>query len=113
MAMKKSDYKSRQRAEAQRIVVRKSNMGTNEHLQAVEQGRRHLLQKSSEGGDTMAQKVKSEILYLLNNYTPTNDARIEGLIDKWRISGDPSYDPAIKIKLRNARRDYMKSNNPF
>ncbi len=81
------------------------------HGDKVEAGRKNLLTISSQGGDSKAKKAKNELTYLLNNYLPRYDARIECLIDQWRTSGDPAYDPGIRTKLRNARRDYMRNSN--
>ena len=57
-------------------------------------------------------KAKNELTFLLNNYLPKYDSRIEALIDIWRRSGDPSYSPSIRTKLRQARRDHMRKSNP-
>ncbi len=82
--------------------------------QQVELGRKHLVERSKPGGLTHAHKrIKDEIEYLLKNYRPANEAKIETLIDKWRRSGDPSYDPSVKLRLRNARRKKSSSDNPF
>ena len=67
----------------------------------------------AEGGDSQGKKVKAELTYLLNNYTPKHDCRIEALIDEWRRSGDPSYDVGIKMKLRQARREHMSKSHPI
>jgi hypothetical protein len=110
MAMSKSERKLQMRQEAKRKVrpSAPSPKGQREYNTEVEAGRRQLMVKSSEGGDTKAKKVKQELMYLLNNYTPKYDARIEMLIGQWRTSGDPSYDPAIRVKLRQARQQYMR-----
>jgi hypothetical protein len=79
----------------------------------VDQGLRELRQVSAEGGDGKAQRVKNELNYLLNNYLPSYDMRIEQLIDEWRRSGDPSYDPGIRARLRRARQDHMSKSNPY
>ncbi len=110
MALKKSERKLQMREEARRKIRGPSGgvTGSKAYREKVEKERRRLLQKSSEGGDTGTQKVKGELHYLINNYLPANDARINTLIDKWRTSGDPAYDPAIKIELRKARQKHMK-----
>jgi len=111
MAMKKSERKLQMREEAKRKIKGATGgvTGSREYRERVEQGRRHLLQKASEGGDTRGQKAKGELNYLLNNYTPQYESRIEMLIDQWRRSGDPTYDPGIRLRLRKARQEHMKS----
>ncbi len=113
--MKKSDFKKQIREEAKR-KIKGSQLGvtrSNSYREKVEQGRTQLMRKSSEGGDTNAQKIKNELNYLLNNYTPRYDMRIEQLIDAWRTSHDPSYDPAIKARFRKVRREQMRKSNPL
>ena len=111
-AMSKSDRKLAMREQAKRKVRPKSSAGASTaYRQEVESGRREFGRVSSEGGDSNVQKVKGELTYLLNNYLPTYDARIQMLIDQWRRSGDPSYDPSIKTKHRMARRDHMTKGN--
>ena len=56
-------------------------------------------------------RIKDEIELLIKSYSPANEQRIEALIDKWRRSGDPSYDPSISLKLRNARKKRDNSQN--
>ena len=80
---------------------------------AIEQGRRQLLLKCNEGGDSASKQYKSELMYLLNNYMPQYDMRIEALIDSWRTSHDPSYDPMIRVRLRQARIEFMRKSNPY
>ncbi len=71
----------------------------------VEKGRKKVVEKAEAGaGENTFRRIRQELNHLLNNYTPSNDYKIETLIDKWRRSGDPSYDPAIKLRYRNARR---------
>lgn len=79
----------------------------------VDKGLSELRRVSAEGGDAKAQRVKNELNYLLNNYLPSYDMRIEQLIDEWRRSGDPSYDPAIRARLRRARQEHMSKSNPY
>jgi hypothetical protein len=88
------------------------NVGANRgYRDKVESGRQEFLQVSNEGGDPKAKKFKGELTYLLNNYLPAYDMRIEHLIDSWRRSGDPTYDPGIRTKLREARRNYNSKSN--
>lgn len=71
----------------------------------INMGHKHLQERAKPGaGAATGKRIKDEIEYLLKNYTPSNEAKIETLIDKWRRSGDPSYDPSVKVRLRNARR---------
>jgi len=71
----------------------------------IETGHKHLQERAKAGaGAATGKRIKDEIEYLLKNYTPSNEAKIETLIDKWRRSGDPSYDPGIRVRLRNARK---------
>ncbi|GMW00515.1 MAG: hypothetical protein AMXMBFR84_16520 [Candidatus Hydrogenedentota bacterium] len=112
MAFKKSDFKMRIREEAHRKVKPQGGAkGQAGFRDAVERGRRELLLKGDEGGDSKAQRIKGELLYLINNYVPANDARIETLIDQWRTSGDPSYSTDIRAKFLRARRDYSKKSD--
>ncbi len=112
-ALKKSEYKSQIRQEAKRTVggAKFAGTGHGAYREAVEKGRKNLLLKSAEGGDNNAQRVKNELTYLLNNYVPAYDARIEALIDKWRTSHDPAYDPGIKARFRKVRAQYSGRSN--
>ena len=109
---KKSDYKLRIREEARRKVKGPTGgvTGPREYRERVEQQRAQLLRKASEGGDPKVARVKNELMYLLNNYLPQYDHRINMLVDEWRRSGDPDYDPSVKIKVRKARQQHMKDN---
>jgi hypothetical protein len=111
---KKSEMKMALREQARRKVrPDTSNVGANRtYRDKVEAGRQNLLQISTEGGDSQAKKLKNELMYLLNNYLPSYDARIEHLIDSWRRTGDPAYDPSIRIRLRQARREFLQKSNP-
>lgn len=113
--MKKSEFKNQIREEAKRKVRGPQGgvTGARAYRDRVEQGRTQLMRKSSEGGDMNAKKIKNELTYLLNNYTPKYDMRIEQLIDAWRTSHDPSYDPGIKAKFRKVRREHMQKSNPY
>jgi hypothetical protein len=74
-------------------------------IDEIETGRKHLVERARAGALTHAHKrLRDEIHYLIKHYTPSNDYKIETLIDKWRTSGDPAYDPGIKMQLRRARR---------
>ncbi len=112
MALKKSERKLQMRDEARRKIKGAAGgvTGSREYREKVEQGRRQLMVKAAEGGDSRAQQYKAEIHYLINNYVPSYDARIEALIDKWRSSGDPAYDPEVRVELRKARQKHMQSN---
>ncbi len=80
----------------------------------VEKGRERVLEKVEPGAGANTQKrIREELNYLLNNYTPSNDNKIEMLIDKWRRSGDPSYDPAIKLRYRNVRKKKASDDYAF
>jgi hypothetical protein len=112
--MKKSDKKLEMRQQARRKVKPGYNPGTSrDYRENVEKGRKELLIVSNQGGDSKGKKAKNELNYLLNNYLPAYDMRIEQLIDEWRTSGDPSYDPGIRGKLRQARSRHAKGNNPI
>ena len=110
MAMKKSERKMMIREEAKRKIHGGNSgvTGSREYRERIERGRQQLLRKSSEGGDAKGKRIKGELLYLINNYVPSNDTRIVHLIDEWRRSGDPSYDPGIRLALRKARQEDMK-----
>ena len=112
-ARRKSDHKLAMREEARKKVrgPRSDVVTKGGYSRAVEDGLSRLRQLSAEGMDGKAKRVKSELHYLLNNYSPKYDARIQQLIDDWRRSGDPEYDPAIRIQYRQARRDHMKDSH--
>ena len=78
----------------------------------VAKGLNELRSKSAQGGDGAARRIKSELMYLINNYLPRYDMRIEQLIDDWRRSGDPGYDPGVRVKLRQARREHSVKSRP-
>ncbi len=80
-----------------------------QHQKDVDAKRKQLREKSKAGAGAATQgRLKDEIDLLIRNYTPANEQKIEALIDRWRRSGDPSYDPSVNIRLRNARK---KSDN--
>jgi hypothetical protein len=112
-AQKKSDLKWAIREEAKRKVrPATSNVGSDRgYRDGVESGRRQLNEMGAEAGDPAARRYKSELMYLLNNYLPSYDMRIEQLIDQWRRTGDPGYDPGIRVKLRQARKQYMDKSS--
>jgi hypothetical protein len=113
-ALKKSDLKLSIRDEAKRKVRPSCNPGADRsYRESIERGRNMLNQIGNEGGDSTAKKIKGELLYLLNNYLPSYDMRIENLIDQWRRTGDPTYDPGIRTKLRQVRKQYMDKSNPI
>ena len=64
-------------------------------------------------GENRFNRIKGELNFLLNNYQQSNDNKIEQLIDQWRRSGDPAYDPAIKLKHRNVRSKKDQYNEPI
>jgi hypothetical protein len=108
-AKKKSELKLEIREQAKRKVrPTASNVGADRrYREHVEAGRQELNRLSAEGGDPKAKRIRNELTYLLNNYLPSYDIRIEQLIDAWRRTGDPTYDPGIRMKLRQARREHM------
>jgi len=108
-ALKKGELKFQNREQAHRkIHPTTGNVGADrKYREQVEAGRKELGIISAEGGDSQAKKVRQELTYLLNNYLPQYDMRIEQLIDLWRRSNDPQYDPSIRTKYRLARREYM------
>jgi len=114
-AIRKSELKQTIRDEARAQVRPPSvNLGANKTYQTqVEAGRERLNRVAAEGGDSKGKKAKQELLYLLNNYLPSYDNRIEQLIDIWRRSGDKDYDPGVRVKLRQARLNYSKKTNPI
>lgn len=80
--------------------------------QELEAKRKELREKEKAGaGAAGHRRIKDEIELLLKNYSPANEQKIEALIDKWRRSGDPSYDPGINLRLRNARKKRDDSQN--
>lgn len=116
MAMKKSDYKLRMREEARQKLKGPLGgvTGSKEYRERVERGRKHMLAKGAigAGGATHA-RIAGELEYLINNYTPSNNPRIEELIEKWRKSGDPDYDPGVRVKYRRAIQKHMRESNPI
>ena len=112
-ASKRSEHKMAMREEARaKVRPRSDKHGLRKYQDQVEKGLSQLRMKSAQGGDGKAKRFKSELNYLLNNYSPKYDARIEQLIDGWRRSGDPEYDPMIRVKYRNAVRAHMSKSNP-
>lgn len=92
----------------------KKSQEREKELEEIEKGRRHLLEKQRAGaGDPTFRRIKNELDYLLNNYVSTNDTKIETLIDRWRRSGDPSYDPSIKQKFKNVRKKKVSNDHPI
>ncbi len=113
---KKSDYKLKMREEARKKLRGPSGgvTGSAEYRARIERGRKQLLENAAPGaGQARQARIQGELNYLINNYAPSNDFRIEQMIDEWRCSGDPDYDPGIKIKFRNARQRHMKNDNPI
>ncbi len=113
-AMSKSEYKRAIREQAKRKIggaTKYDTVSQADHRDKVEQGLDKLRKISSEGGDPKAKRIKNELTYLLNNYLPQYDTRIEQLIDEWRRSGDPSYEPGVRTKLRQARREHMSKSH--
>lgn len=112
-ATTRSEHKLRIREQAKRKVhgEKYTIQGSSSYKDKVESGLKQLRTISSEGGDGKAAKVRNELTYLLNNYIPTFDMRIEQLIDQWRRSGDPTYDISVRIRFRNARKEYMGKKN--
>ncbi len=112
--IKKSEQKLAIREEARRKIRGPAiNVGADKsYRSAIEKGHQRLNQLMAEGGDSKAKRVRQELMYLINNYLPSHETRIEQLIDDWRRTGDPSYDPGIRIKLRQAQRDYMSKTHP-
>lgn len=109
---KRSEYKMKIREEARQKIRGPGALGGEKaYRDAVAKGRSTLMQKAAEGGDSKIKRLRSEILYLVNNYVPAYDVRIEALIEAWRKSGDPEYDPEIKAKLRKARKDHMRNSS--
>ncbi len=114
MGISKSELKRKIRDEAKRKLKGPSGgvTGPREYRERVERGRQDLLGKSrAGGGSAKAARIEGELTYLLNNYVPANDARIEMLIDQWRTSGDQSYDPSIRIKYRQAVQKHMRDSH--
>jgi len=113
MAGKRSDFKMAMREEARnKVKPRGEKNGLRSYRDEVDKGLKQLRMKSSQGGDGKAKRFKSELMYLLNNYSPKFNMRIEQLIDGWRRSGDPEYDPMIRVKYRNAVKAHMSKSNP-
>lgn len=102
--LKRAEYQSEGYTARSRRRKTKGEIERERRYEQIEKGRRRVVERGKAGaGANTFQRIKSELNYLLNNYTPANDHKIETLIDKWRTSGDPSYDPSVKIRLRNAR----------
>lgn len=83
-------------------------------LKQIDAGRKRIREKAKAGaGPAAHRRIKDQIEHLLNNYASANDNKIEALIDQWRRSGDPSYDPAIRLKLRKVRKQKEASKHAF
>lgn len=90
---------------------RQGGAAQRSRVKDIDTGHKRLQDTAKAGaGAATAKRIKDEIEYLLKNYTPSNEAKIETLIDKWRRSGDPSYDPGVRVRLRNARRKKNSSD---
>lgn len=113
-ALRRGELKLQNREQAYRKVhPTTGNVGADRRYRdQVEAGRKELGRISAEGGDGQAKKVRQELMYLLNNYLPQYDMRIEQLIDLWRRSNDPSYEPGIRARFRQVRKDYMGKGTP-
>ena len=84
------------------------------HLENIEKERKRLMERQKAGAsDAAHNRIRAELEYLLKNYNPANDGKIATLIDKWRTSGDPSYDPAIKLRFRRVLRDKERGKQAF
>lgn len=116
VAMKKSDYKLRMREEARQKLRGPQGgvTGSKEYRERIERGRKHMMAKGAigAGGATHA-RIAGELEYLINNYTPSNNRRIEELIEKWRKSGDPEYDVGVRVRYRRAVQKHMRESNPI
>ena len=101
-------------AEALIEKARRITGGGGTFQEEVEKGRKKVVEKAAPGAGANTQKrIRDELNYLLNNYSPSNDNKIETLIDKWRRSGDPSYDPAIKLRYRKVRKKKASDDYAF
>jgi len=111
--LKRSEKKFAIRDQArQKIHPSMTSAGADRsYREQVESGRQTLNRLASEGGDPKGKRIKQELTYLLNNYLPSYDMRIEQLIDEWRRTGDPSYDPGIRVRLRQARKEHMSKGH--
>ena len=108
-ALKKGDLKLQNRQQSYtKVHPTSGNVGADrKYREQVESGRRELGIVSAQGGDSRAKQTRQELIYLLNNYLPQYDMRIEQLIDLWRRSGDTQYDPSVRGRFRQVRKDYM------
>ncbi len=101
-------------AEALIEKARRITGGGGTFQEEVEKGRKKVVEKAAPGAGANTQKrFRDELNYLLDNYSPSNDNKIETLIDKWRRSGDPSYDPAIKLQYRKVRKKKASDDYAF
>lgn len=60
--------------------------------------------KENAGAGPAIRRIRDEIELLLKNYTKANDYKIQSLVDKWRRTGDPGFDPSIMARLQSARK---------
>jgi len=111
----KAEQKLAMREQAKREIrgSKYEASGHRAYRQDVDAGLKQLRTVSAEGGDASAKRAKNELNYLLNNYLPSYDARIEQLIDIWRRSGDPEYDPAIRARFRRVSGEHHRRSNPL
>ena len=109
----KSERKLEMREQAKRKMRGGGSVANTQrsYASAVEKGRKDLNIKSAQTGVSKGKKLKAEIDYLLRNYLPRYDSRIEALIDEWRGSGDPGYSPEVRTQLREARRVHMRDSH--
>lgn len=109
----KSERKLEMREQAKRKMRGGGSVANTQrsYASAVEKGRKDLNVKSTQAGVSQGKKFKAEIDYLLRNYLPRYDSRIETLIDEWRRCGDPGYSPDVKTRLREARRIHMRDSH--
>lgn len=95
------------------VVRRDLSRGMTEE-ERIDTERRRMLEKQKAGaGANTFTRLRNEIEYLVANYVPANDARIEMLIDQWRRSGDPNYSPEIRVKFLEARKKRDSFNYPI
>lgn len=56
-------------------------------------------------------QIRQELEHLLNNYYPASDLRIQALIERWRTSGDPSFDPSVRSRFQNLKQKVSASKS--
>lgn len=89
---------------AQETVSRWRREQDGRRRQQIESDAQRKHRREGHADSAATRRMRDEIELLLRNYTRANDYKIQSLLDKWRRSGDPSFDPSIATRLQMARK---------